>query len=190
MKVFLEDGSYEAGDLVIGADGVHSLTRNFMWDHSDLTHPDWVPVSDKHFAFTEYKAIFGVSAPDRFPGLGPADMHVCLGEGTSKLVFTQPGAVMWAVMYKDKYSQPPKPFRPDEHETEEVARRFKHLKITEDITFEDLWTWKLRGGILNMEEGILEKWHAGRIVLVGDSAHKVSSFHKTARTLVLTTRER
>jgi FAD dependent monooxygenase len=175
VKVYLDDGSHEAGDLVIGADGVHSLTRKFMWDHADRTEPGSIPLSDKTFASTEYKAIFGVSDPLRFPSLGPADLHVCFGEGASKLVFTQPDAVMWAVIYKDKYSQPPKPFRPDETETEEVVNRFKHLNVTEDITFEDLWVCKTRGGILNMEEGILESWHAGRIVLVGDAAHKVSS---------------
>ncbi|KAH7405624.1 hypothetical protein DE146DRAFT_608478 [Phaeosphaeria sp. MPI-PUGE-AT-0046c] len=175
VKVFMADGTFEFGDLVIGADGVHSHTRELMWDYSERTSSEPDPGMDRQAISTEYRAIYGVSDPLRFPSLGPAEVHICLDTGTSKLVFTQPGAVMWAVMYRDEYSQPPKPYQPDVSETEEVVKRFKDLKITEDITFEDLWVCKIRGGILNMEEGILEKWHSGRIVLVGDSAHKMTA---------------
>lgn len=31
-KVYVADGTFEEGDLVIGADGVYSLTRQLMWD--------------------------------------------------------------------------------------------------------------------------------------------------------------
>jgi 2-polyprenyl-6-methoxyphenol hydroxylase-like FAD-dependent oxidoreductase len=82
---------------------------------------------------------------------------------------------MWSVVYKDEHSSPPKPYKPDAKEQEEVAKRFKDLDITENIKFKDLWESKTRFGMLNIEEGVLDKWHAGRIVLVGDSAHKVSS---------------
>jgi 2-polyprenyl-6-methoxyphenol hydroxylase-like FAD-dependent oxidoreductase len=81
---------------------------------------------------------------------------------------------MWAIVFKDEYSQPPKPYKPDAKETEEVALRYKDLQITEDLTFGDLWATKKRHGLLSIEEGVLSKWHAGRIVLLGDSAHKVS----------------
>jgi FAD dependent monooxygenase len=48
------------------------------------------------------------------------------------------------------------------------------MPITENITFGDLWKTKTRHGLIAIEEGVLDKWHAGRIVLVGDAAHKVS----------------
>ena len=32
--VVLEDGTKETGDIVIGADGVHSRVREFIWEHA------------------------------------------------------------------------------------------------------------------------------------------------------------
>jgi FAD dependent monooxygenase len=57
---------------------------------------------------------------------------------------------------------------------EEVAKRFSEVALNEKIKFKDLWDSRTRVGLLTIEEGVLSQWHAGRIVLVGDSAHKVS----------------
>jgi FAD dependent monooxygenase len=173
VKVWLTDGTYEEGDIVIGADGVHSLVRELMWDYAAKKDPSLIPDSDKKALFTQYKGIFGVSDQGELPDLGPADVNIVGGQDVTKLLFTQPGIAYWALIYKDEYSQPPKPFKPDQKEQEEIAQRFKDIKLTENLTFGALWKNKTRSGTLNIEEGILDKWHAGRIVLVGDSAHKV-----------------
>lgn len=119
--------------------------------------------------------IYGVSEQKDLPDLGPADVNMVFGHDVTKLLFTQPGIAYWAIVYKDEYSQPPKPYRPDTKEQEEVAHRFKDIKLTENLRLDDLWKNKTRVGLLNIEEGILDKWHAGRIVLVGDSAHKMTA---------------
>jgi FAD dependent monooxygenase len=173
VKVHLTDGTFEEGDLVIGADGVHSVVRQSMWDYAAEHEPNAIPESDKKAMYTQFKGIFGVSDQGDLPDMGPADVHVILGQDVTKLLFTSLGNAYWAVVYKDEYSQPPKAYRPDAKEKDEVAERFKNVKMAERLTFGDLYEKKTRSGVLNIEEGILDKWHAGRIVLVGDSAHKV-----------------
>jgi hypothetical protein len=159
--------------LVIGADGVHSHVRQLMWEYAAKEEPGTIPESDKSVMFTQYKAMFGVGKKAAIPELGNSDVNLCYGHGVTKLIFTQPGMVYWAVSFKDEYSQPPKRYRPNAAEQNEVANRFKDIQMTEKTTFGDLWDSKSWGGVLNLEEGILGKWHSGRIVLVGDSAHKV-----------------
>jgi FAD dependent monooxygenase len=183
VKVYLTDGTFEEGDLVIGADGVHSLVRQLMWDYAAENEPNAIPESDKEALFTDYKGIFGVSDQKGLTGLGPSDVNIICDQDSTKLLFTQPGVAYWALVYKDEYSKPPKAFRPTQEDQERVAARFKNDKLGEDLTFEDLWKNKSRSGLLNIEEGILEKWHAGRIVLVGDSVHKVRQNLQTFRTL-------
>jgi 2-polyprenyl-6-methoxyphenol hydroxylase-like FAD-dependent oxidoreductase len=180
VKVYLPDGTYEEGDILVGADGVHSLVRQIMWDYASEKEPDAMPESDKKALFTQYKGIFGVSNRGDLPDMGPADVHVVLGEDTTKLVFTQNDHVYWAITYKDEYSAPPKQFKPDQKEQDTIAQKFKDLKIAETLTFGHLYENKTRSGVLNIEEGILEKWHVGRIVLVGDAAHKVRQYRNNS----------
>jgi FAD dependent monooxygenase len=173
VKVFLTDGTFEEGDIVIGADGVHSPTRQLMWDYAKEKEPDAIPESDHSAIFSQYKGMFGVSDHGDLPDLNDADVHIVYGEGATKLLFTQPGIAYWGITWKDEYSQPPQSHKATQAEQEEISERFKNLKMTENLTFGDLYESRTRSTVLNIEEGILDQWHAGRIVLVGDSAHKV-----------------
>jgi FAD dependent monooxygenase len=173
VKVHLTDGTFEEGDLVIGADGVHSRVRESMWEYAAEHEPDAIPESDKSAMYTQFKGFFGVSEQAGLPDIGPADCSVGLGQNVTKLLFTSLGQAYWALIWRDEFSQPPKQYRPDEQEKEEIAEKFKNVQFAETLTFGDLYKNKTRSGALNIEEGILEKWHAGRIVLAGDSAHKV-----------------
>lgn len=57
---------------------------------------------------------------------------------------------------------------------EAEAANLAALPINDELVFSDIWEQRLRGELINIEEGIFEHWHSGRIVLVGDAAHKVS----------------
>lgn len=49
------------------------------------------------------------------------------------------------------------------------------LPVNDKVLFGDIWAKKLRVDLANVEEGVFQHWHSGRIVLVGDAAHKASS---------------
>lgn len=177
IRVVLTDGTVEEGDIVIGADGVHSVVRPQMWEHASNFEPDTVPESDKSVLFSEYNGLFGVSKlagePEDY-GMEAAETNIVFGQGVTKLLFQQQGVQMWALVFKDGYNQPPKRFKATEQDMEDVATRFSDVALNENIKFKDLWDSRTRVGLLTIEEGVLSQWHAGRIVLVGDSAHKVS----------------
>lgn len=180
VHVLLTDGTVEEGDIVIGADGVHSDVRSQMWDYASKSEPSVVPESDKTVLFSEYDAMFGVSKMDGHHedyGMAAAETNVVFGQGVTKLFFQQQGEQLWAIVFKDKYSQPPKRFKATDGDMEEVAKRFADVRLNEHIKFNDLWETRTRVGLLTIEEGVLSQWHAGRIALVGDSAHKVSPRH-------------
>ncbi|KAL1796520.1 hypothetical protein ACET3X_005060 [Alternaria dauci] len=176
VRVHLADGSMEEGSMVIGADGVHSLVRQLMWDYASEFEPGTIPEEDKEaMSFSEFRGIFGVSTMKDSFNLGPADTHVILGHDNTKLLFTQQEKVYWGITFKDEAHLPEKRNKATEADIEAVARNFADQPVTEKIKVGDLWETNIRSGLLTVEEGILSKWYAGRIVLVGDSAHKMTA---------------
>ena len=46
-RVLLQDGTEEVGDLVVGADGVHSLVRELMWKKANETIDGYISAAEK-----------------------------------------------------------------------------------------------------------------------------------------------
>lgn len=47
VRVHIEDGSSYDGDILIGADGIHSTIRKEMWRIADELEPGYIPTSEK-----------------------------------------------------------------------------------------------------------------------------------------------
>jgi 2-polyprenyl-6-methoxyphenol hydroxylase-like FAD-dependent oxidoreductase len=46
-QVILSDGTKLVGDLVVGADGVHSKVREIMWEKANKTIPHFITAAEK-----------------------------------------------------------------------------------------------------------------------------------------------
>lgn len=46
-RVILADGREFVGDVVVGADGVHSKVREIMWDKANAANPGMITVEEK-----------------------------------------------------------------------------------------------------------------------------------------------
>ncbi|KAI4629988.1 uncharacterized protein J4E87_003175 [Alternaria ethzedia] len=167
VRVHLADGSTEEGDMVIGADGVHSHVRKLMWDHADKFEPGSIPETDKEvMSFGEYRGLFGVSTVPDNAQLGTSNTNMILGQDVTMLLFSQMGRAMWGITFKDEFQKAEQKGKATEAEIEAVAERFADLPMTKSITLGDVWKTNERHGLLYVEEGVLSKWHAGRIVLM------------------------
>ena len=47
VRVELQDGTFEDGDILIGCDGVHSSVRELMWREANSKIPDHISAKEK-----------------------------------------------------------------------------------------------------------------------------------------------
>ena len=52
-------------------------------------------------------------------------------------------------------------------------------QLTENTTFGDLYAHRLQTSLVNIEDHVFPLWHFGRILTIGDAAHKVRGKRST-----------
>lgn len=167
VTVTCGDGSTHEGSILIGADGVGSYSRKVV--RSLLLEAGVTDVDDPRPFLTTFKMVwFSAPRPEHLvPGTGPQS-------------FGKPSAVQMLVG-KDKcwiflYERLETPTKESKHytaeDTAEMVAKWGHLTCDDGILIKDLFAKHTKAGLINLEEGVAKKWSAGRVVLVGDAAHK------------------
>lgn len=167
VKVFCEDGSVYEGDLVLGADGVNSKTRQIVRNLALQANPnaEW----DPELPYTSNYRCMWASFPRRTAsGEGyetqSKDMSIMYLSGKDR---------GWIFLY-EKLPEPTKEraFYTDE-DVKAMAGRFADFHLDETMTVKDVFAERMTSGMSDLQEGVCNNWGWGRIVLAGDSIHKV-----------------
>jgi 2-polyprenyl-6-methoxyphenol hydroxylase-like FAD-dependent oxidoreductase len=148
--VRLADGTEERGDLVVGADGVHSVVRRSLWPEAE----------PRYAGYTAWRAV------TPFP-VDRGRLTESWGRGERfGLVDLDGGRTYW---FATKNAAEKEAEEPDGR-LSELRRRFSawHDPIRELLETADE-TQILRNDVYYLEP--LAAWSRGRIVLVGDAAH-------------------
>jgi 2-polyprenyl-6-methoxyphenol hydroxylase-like FAD-dependent oxidoreductase len=163
VTVTCSDGSEYSADMLAGCDGVHSAVRRLA-----------VAETEKPFE-SKFRCLFGV-AP-LLEGLEPCQMVETHDSGILFQLFVSDDRVFFLVHEaKGGDCATSLPQRYGEEDCEAMAQRYASHSIDKDgrSVFGDLWRIRERAGLYDLEEGVAEKWHNGRVVLLGDTVHKVS----------------
>ncbi|GFF97683.1 3-(3-hydroxy-phenyl)propionate/3-hydroxycinnamic acid hydroxylase [Aspergillus udagawae] len=163
------DGSVFHGSIVIGADGVYSRTRQVMRNlalKENSTRP-WDP---PHPYTATYQLIYG-----SFPSPSPAGQgYDTQSKGKSIMYFSGPERG-WFFLYKRLARPTSDRTNYTEKEIDALAAEFAEFPLTKTVKVKDVWPRMLGAGLTNLDEGIAKHWSFGRIVLVGDACHKMTT---------------
>lgn len=180
VEVTTESGEVLKGDILIGADGVHSAIRGLMADKIDSTDAAAAQRMRECYVAT-YQAIFATSRNINANGelfLPERMVHNVYYQGFSGVSAAGvSGLVFWFLFVKsDQVTKTPNTPRFTEEQTLATIDKYGDRNLGPGYTFKDLWDSRVKAAMVPLEEGVLQtKWNSGgRVVLVGDAVHKAT----------------
>ncbi|KAH7220193.1 hypothetical protein BKA60DRAFT_596489 [Fusarium oxysporum] len=156
------DRTIIAGDILVGADGVHSTVRSEMWRLAGRLSPGLFDPNEHEAPPCENSCIFGIS--NLCPGINPGDLHCVFRNSSSYLVTGGPqGRVYWFRFQK----------LPEKVYGSAIPRYTeKDLQKSLSEAAEDNILPNLKFATLIENKYVYKQWHFDRIITLGDSAHK------------------
>ncbi|KAH9905402.1 hypothetical protein F4778DRAFT_706603 [Xylariomycetidae sp. FL2044] len=167
------DGCQYHADLVVGADGLHSIVRSEIWRYHIAMTPNTLLGTKPTTFGTEYVCVWGIStsvvtAKD-WGHLDYLDHELAIHvlHGLNK--------TLWFLSTKcdQVYSYPARPrFTIDD--AAGLCSRLVDKQIDADLTFGALWSRCEVFQMTPLEMGYSTIWHHGRLVCIGDALRKVA----------------
>ncbi len=190
VEVLTKDGEVYFGDIVIGADGVHSIVRKEMRrvaakvspNHPLVAEEDgespalqpWVESNESTEGIIEYANMFGIAYIDKpFP---PQLLAMEAKQGRSYLSHgNAEGRILWGLTEKlpvpIKGKNAPRYTQAD---IEALIEKRGEDEVFPGISLADLYKGSSEeNGMQPLQNLVFDSWHFGRMVTIGDSAHKV-----------------
>ncbi|KAI0160047.1 FAD/NAD(P)-binding domain-containing protein [Hypoxylon sp. FL1284] len=171
VRVECADGTFEEGSVIIGADGVHSRIRQCMQAFADgKPHPGKSLPSKSPYLAT-YRMVFGnIPVPEG----QEASVNY---EGASERVSTQlitGTSRAWIAVYDALDEPTSERIRYTAKDKDRMLEKYGHLYVSPNLTVREVFAMRTSNlGMVNLEEGQVDKWTWRRIVLVGDAVRKL-----------------
>ncbi|CAH0022544.1 unnamed protein product [Clonostachys rhizophaga] len=170
VQVHTEDGSLYEGDVVLGADGTHSIVREQMLrviPKSILKIPDTFSVS------ADVRCMFGIS--ENVQALLRDSEDMITYPGRSYLIISGPSHRTYWFLFESLNETIRGTILPRYSEEDEIrmVERYANDHVGDSTTFRGVYQHRLRSALLPMEEFVSTRWSYDRIITIGDSAHKI-----------------
>lgn len=136
VVVHCADGSQYAGDIVVGADGIHNTVKKLMHQHIELSNPG-ATKKDSNSVSIEYNCIFGLGKPVEGE-VNVGDLHRSYAKGHSTLSFIGRGGMIYRFLFSklDKRYYGKEIPRYTAADAKEAVKAFLDIHMTDTITFD------------------------------------------------------
>lgn len=100
----------------------------------------------------------------------------------------EPGLVFWFLFVKTPKTTISATRRFSEEDKEALISNYGKYLVGPSYTIKDLWETRVKATLVPLEEGVIKQWYLGRVMLMGDSIHKVrvvglSSYNQANHTI-------
>ncbi|KAL8335607.1 hypothetical protein RB601_008592 [Gaeumannomyces tritici] len=167
-----KEGDVFEGDIIVGVDGIRSTVREEMWRIASKASPGYFPKDEWKRVPIEFKCLFGICRSHKRIPTG--SVVTGISRGHSYLILSGPESKLYYFLFVKL----PKPITADKtprYSTEDakaLAEEHRHDAIIDDCTFGQIFDNSISFGMTPIHEHVFEKWHYGRVITLGDAAHK------------------
>ncbi|KAH7324853.1 hypothetical protein B0I35DRAFT_370280 [Stachybotrys elegans] len=174
VQVITENGEQFHGSILAGLDGVHSTVRREMFRIGNEAQPGTFDPKELDLLPCDYLCLYGIAM--NVPGWTDGEVYTVTGEGCSKVVVFAPNNRTYFFYFK---RLPQRIHDKDltkitKEMEEEWAKKHFDDHITPDLTFGQVYSCRISSMLTPVHEYVLKKWFFGRIITLGDAAHKTS----------------
>ncbi|KAF1850137.1 FAD/NAD(P)-binding domain-containing protein [Cucurbitaria berberidis CBS 394.84] len=174
VQVETKDGDLFTGEILVGADGIHSAVRREMWRLGNADRPGYFSRQERDEVATEFCCIFGISkSTDKYQH---HSAQYVMSQGHSYLLASAPGNRMYWFLFKKLektvyglYEQIPRYTEADENA---LVEKHANDPLGDALCFGDVYRLRTAATLQALPEVVFSKWHYGRIITIGDAAHK------------------
>ncbi|EOD52360.1 putative monooxygenase fad-binding protein [Neofusicoccum parvum UCRNP2] len=176
VLVHTTDGGVFEGQMVVGADGVHSTVRKEMRRTAEELEPGYIPKKDKENIKCEYACVFGFAKPTKT--IAPGDVVAASKNyATAGVMGAQTGEVFLFWFWKLPSSQSSCkvediPRLTKEDQARELQRGGDVIVADPEVRLKDVVNNLERSAVTALPHFVFSKWHFRRVITVGDAAHK------------------
>ncbi|KAI1082434.1 FAD/NAD(P)-binding domain-containing protein [Whalleya microplaca] len=173
VEVTTTDGRRFTGDILVGADGAHSMVRQEMWRLGREREPGYFTDNGIDQIKCNWITLFGISTyPDAIP---VNSANVTFNNGTSIDTMRAANDKIYFFLTKrlpkELTGKEIPRFTKDDHD--KFAKEHWNDPVRGDVKFRDLYTNVIRTTLVPLQQYVLPKSHFRRILVIGDAAHKL-----------------
>ncbi|KAH8660358.1 hypothetical protein BX600DRAFT_467596 [Xylariales sp. PMI_506] len=180
VTAHFHDGTSEHGSILIGADGVWSRTRELL---SQMDGAADAGIEPMPYSVTHYGVFGRCESSSEIPQGLFFNQHV-IGDDLAVQLFTAPDQTFFIAYHRIRKSggsgvetkavEEEPALRFSDAEADAFLKRYLDKPVYGDVKFGDLWNKRYAGGVTPLHQGLVKRWHWDRVVMVGDSVHKVT----------------
>ncbi|PYI36885.1 monooxygenase [Aspergillus indologenus CBS 114.80] len=175
VTVHTADGSQLSGDIVVGADGVHSIVRSQMWQYIQSNrHAARFVMAREIPQRTSFAGVFGIADP--VPGLKAGVVYRTFGVGWVMLIMVGKDAqVFWFISIAWPHTSR-QAWRRQQGKTSvaPLLVPFLDKHVSSEVTFMEIYDRTSSFTFVPLEESFQNQWSAGRFACIGDAVNKTT----------------